>query len=134
MGGREQLKRSPLQSLVEDRKPIAIPKQDFHPIAITIQEQEQVTRRWILVEDLLCSAHQAIEAVVHVRGRCTQKDTDMATAGAVALALLAGLVVSSWQAIRATRAERDLAVAHRAEVELHAKAEEDRVRAVEAER
>jgi len=40
VGGRQKLKRASLQSLVPNAKSIAIPKQDLHPIAIAIHEQE----------------------------------------------------------------------------------------------
>ncbi len=39
-----------------------------------VHEQEQVTRRGVLVKDLLRSAHQAIETVFHPRGRGAQED------------------------------------------------------------
>jgi hypothetical protein len=53
--------------LVENAESIAIPEQDLHPITTPVQKQEQVARARILVEDLLCSTHQAIEAVIHMR-------------------------------------------------------------------
>jgi hypothetical protein len=68
IGGRQQLERASLQSLVPNAKSIAVPEQDLHSVATAIHEQEQVTRRGVLVKDLLRSAHQAIEAVIHLRG------------------------------------------------------------------
>jgi hypothetical protein len=40
VGGRQELERASLQPLVPNTKTIAIPKQDFHPVAIAIHEQE----------------------------------------------------------------------------------------------
>jgi eukaryotic-like serine/threonine-protein kinase len=56
-----------------------------------------------------------------------------AAAGAVAAALLIGLLVASWQAVRATRAEQAARVAERAERSLGVQAHVDRDRAVRAE-
>jgi hypothetical protein len=43
LGGRQELKRASLQPLVPNAESIPIPEQDLKPIAIAIQEQEQVT-------------------------------------------------------------------------------------------
>jgi hypothetical protein len=42
LGGRQELKRASLQPLVPNAESIPIPKQDLEPIALAIQEQEQV--------------------------------------------------------------------------------------------
>jgi hypothetical protein len=52
-----QLKRASLQSLVPNAKPVAIPKQDLDPIALTVQKQEQVARQRVLLKGLLGQAH-----------------------------------------------------------------------------
>ena len=46
-----------------------------------IQKQEQVTRRGVLAKDLLCSAHQAIETVVHLRRCRAQEDSHVGKVG-----------------------------------------------------
>ena len=69
-----QLKASSFQSFVKNAKAVLIPKQDLDPIAITIQEQEQVAGARGLVEDLLRSAHQAVEAAIHIRWCRAQED------------------------------------------------------------
>jgi hypothetical protein len=74
LGGREELKRASLQPLVPNAESIPIPEQDLEPVAIAIQEQEQVTGRGVLVKDLLRSTHQAIETVIHLRGGRAQED------------------------------------------------------------
>src|SRR6185295_16711983 len=56
-----------------------------------------------------------------------------AAAGAVAAAVLIGLFVASWQAVRATRAEQAARLAERAERALGVQAHADRDRAVRAE-
>jgi len=42
LGGRQELKRASLQALVPNAESIPIPKQDLEPIALAIQEGEQV--------------------------------------------------------------------------------------------
>jgi hypothetical protein len=54
---RQELKRTPLQALVENAKPIHIPKQNLYAIAITVQEQEQVASQRVFVKDLPGSTH-----------------------------------------------------------------------------
>ncbi len=60
--------------LVENAKPVPIPKQDLDSVATPVQEQEQVTAARVLFEDLLRSTHQAIEAVIHIRWCRAQED------------------------------------------------------------
>jgi hypothetical protein len=72
-----ELKSAGLQPFVPNAKSILIPKQDFDSIAITIEEQEQVARQRALIEDLLSLAHQAIEAITHLRRRHTEEDSDV---------------------------------------------------------
>jgi hypothetical protein len=52
-----QGKSTHFQAFVDDAKPVTIPKQDLEPIPAMIHEQKQVTREWVLVEDLLSHAH-----------------------------------------------------------------------------
>ena len=72
-----KLKCAGLQPFVPNAKPILIPEQDLDSITITIEEQEQVARQRILIEDLLSLAHQAIEAIAHLRRRHTEEDPDV---------------------------------------------------------
>jgi WD40 repeat protein len=58
----------------------------------------------------------------------------MATVGLISAALILGLVVSTWQAIRATKAESTLAKSRDNERQLRADAETERDRAIDAER
>ena len=60
--------------LVQNAESVPIPEQDLDPITIAIQEQEQVTGRWVLVKDLLRSTHQPIEAAIHIRRYRAQED------------------------------------------------------------
>ena len=69
-----ELKRAGLQPLVENAEPVTIPKQDLDAIATPVEEQKQVTRQGILIEDRFRLAHQMIEAVVHLRGRRAEEN------------------------------------------------------------
>ncbi len=64
-----ELKRAGLQPLVENAEPVTIPEEDLDSIATPVEEQEQVSRQGILIEDRLRPAHQMVEAVIHLRGR-----------------------------------------------------------------
>jgi hypothetical protein len=72
-----ELKSAGFQPFVPNAKSILIPEQDFDAIAITIEEQEQVARQRVLIEDLLSLAHQAIEAITHLRRRHAEEDPDI---------------------------------------------------------
>jgi hypothetical protein len=69
-----ELKRAGLQPLVENAESVTIPKQDLDAITTAVEEQEQVSRQRILIEDRFRLTHQVIEAVVHPRGRRAQED------------------------------------------------------------
>ena len=60
--------------LVPNAKSVDVPEQNLDPVALTIQEQEPVTRQRVLVKRLLSRAHQAIEAEVHLDRRRANKD------------------------------------------------------------
>jgi hypothetical protein len=69
-----ELKGAGLQPLIENAKSVTIPKQDLDSITTLIEEQKQVSRQGILVEDHFCLTHQVIEAVVHLCGRRAEED------------------------------------------------------------
>jgi hypothetical protein len=60
-----KLKRTSLQPFVEDAEPVTIPEEDLDSIATLVEEQEQVSRQGILIEDRFRLSHQVVEAVVH---------------------------------------------------------------------
>jgi hypothetical protein len=72
-----QLKKAELKPLVPNAKTVNVPKQNLDPVALTIKEQEQMARQWILVERLLGHAHQTIEAEIHMDGRRTNEDSQV---------------------------------------------------------
>ncbi len=69
-----KLKRAGFQPFIENAKPVTIPKQDLDSIATLIEEQKQVSRQGILIEDQLRLTHEVIEAVVHLRRRRAEED------------------------------------------------------------
>jgi hypothetical protein len=77
VAGLGHLKGSRFQPLIPNAKPITIPEQDLDPVATTVDEQEQVTGQWVLVKDLLGLAHQAVEAVTHLRRCCAKENPDV---------------------------------------------------------
>jgi hypothetical protein len=74
LGNAWQLKGSRLQAFVPNAEAILIPEQDLDPIAITIEEEEQMARQRILDENLFRLAHQAVEAIAHLGRRQAEKD------------------------------------------------------------
>ena len=74
VGGGQHLERACFQTFVPDAEPVMIPEQNLDAIAAAVEEQEEVTRSGILIEDLLNAAHQRIEAVGHLRGRGAYED------------------------------------------------------------
>jgi hypothetical protein len=73
-----ELKRTRLQPFVEDAEPVTIPEEDLDSIATLVEEQEQMSRQGILIEDRFRLSHQVIEAVVHSHGRRAKEDPDVA--------------------------------------------------------
>src|ERR1700674_3798395 len=71
-------KDTALKSLVPNAKPVAIPEQDLDPVAVTIDEQKQMPRQRILVEDPFREPHQPVEAELHAGGRRAEKDSQLA--------------------------------------------------------
>ena len=69
-----ELKRAGLQPLIENAKPVTIPEENLDSITTSVEEQKQVTRQGILIEDRFRLAHQMIEAVVHLRGRRAEEN------------------------------------------------------------
>jgi WD40 repeat protein/serine/threonine protein kinase len=81
--------------------------------------------------------HQPVSAVApstlyRARKFARRHKVGLAMAGALLLLLVAGVIVSTWQAVRATRAERDQARLHQTETQLRKQAEAARVSAEEA--
>jgi hypothetical protein len=71
-----EFKRASLQPFVPNAKTVLIPEQDLDSTAIAADEQKQVARGRVLVENRLGKAHQAIEAVVHLDRRHAEKDAN----------------------------------------------------------
>src|SRR6185295_11616820 len=69
-----ELECADLQPLVPDAEAVLIPEQDLDPISLAVEEQEQVARQGILVENRLRKAHQGIEAVAPLDRRHAEKD------------------------------------------------------------
>jgi hypothetical protein len=56
-GGLGQLEGSGFQTLVKNRQTVVVPKQNLEPIALATNEQEQVARERVFVEDPLGQPH-----------------------------------------------------------------------------
>ncbi len=69
-----ELKRAGLQPFIENAEPVTIPEENLDSIATSVEEQKQVSRQGILIEDRFRLAHQMIEAVVHLRGRRAEEN------------------------------------------------------------
>jgi hypothetical protein len=60
------LERSTLQSLHENRQPIAVPPKSLQAIGAPVNEYEQITRANVSAKLTLNDRHQTIEALSHV--------------------------------------------------------------------
>jgi hypothetical protein len=69
-----QLKHANFKSLIPNAKAVDVPEQNLHPIAPTIEEQEQMARQRVLVKRLLRQTHQTIKTESHLDRRRANKD------------------------------------------------------------
>ncbi len=67
------LSSNAFESLVPNAKPVPIPVQDLDSVPVAIDEQKQMPRQRILVEDPLRKPHQPVETEVHAGGRQQRK-------------------------------------------------------------
>jgi hypothetical protein len=72
-----QLKDANFKPLVPNAKTISVPKQNLDPVTLTIEEQKQVARQWVLVKHPFGQTHQSIKAEVHVDRRRTGEDSQI---------------------------------------------------------
>jgi len=76
-GSTWELERAAFQSLVPDCQPVAVvPIEDLEPIAASIHEQEEMTRRWILAEGGGHQARKRIEAFAEIVGGSVEEHPD----------------------------------------------------------
>ena len=61
-------------ALVPNAEAVLIPKEDLEMIARAIEEEKQIARQRVLLKDLLHTPHEAIETVMHIRGRRAQEN------------------------------------------------------------
>jgi hypothetical protein len=62
--------------LVPERQAVAVPVEDLDPVAPPIPEHEEVSRERILVDPVADELAQAVEALAHVGGFDSEKDTE----------------------------------------------------------